>query len=224
MSLKKVQLRKLLVLMFAERAQRRSVLRADIRDQIKKSVGQKSDGGDFHIPFWYDAKAHVNGEQDLRIAMLKRVTANKGRERLYPLLTDGFLDWWNNKRRWTNEPSSSEMLTVRGALELEELQCVVKIENLLALAIGNSTNRIVYPYFSEEPALVSDAARLGLWAITEALPNYEQDDFRLLDVLRGKSFSCGDLKFTGSERENFIKRYSALMVEWTALWKEYEPA
>lgn len=77
MSLKKIQLRKLFVLMFAERSQRRSILRSDIRDEIRKGAGQKSEGGDFHIPFWYDAKAHVNGEQDLRVAMLKRVAATR---------------------------------------------------------------------------------------------------------------------------------------------------
>lgn len=60
--------------------------------------------------------------------------------------------------------------------------------------------------------------------MTEALPNYAKDELRILDVLRSKSFATGDLKFTGSERAEFVTHYSALVSEWTALWKEYEPA
>ncbi|MBZ9659384.1 hypothetical protein LB523_10035 [Mesorhizobium sp. ESP-6-4] len=224
MSLKKMHLRKILTLMFAEDAKKVSMLRADIREEIGKRTGAKIEGGDFHAPFWHDAKAHVNGENDLRLAVIQRIATNNRRERLYTALRDGFLDWWDNKRRWTNEASKSQMLAVKGALDFPELQCTVKVENLLAMTIGRSKNRIIYPYFSEEPSLSSDAARLGLWAIITSVDEYPPDEFRILDVIRGQSFAASDLAFSGLEREEFVSRYSSLLVMWEKLWMEYEPA
>ncbi|MER8484593.1 hypothetical protein [Mesorhizobium sp. M1322] len=224
MSLKKIHLRKLLTLMFAEDSKRVSMLRADIRDGLRKQAGAKSEGGDFHVPFWHDAKGHVNGEKDLWVAVAGRIATNKGRERLYPNLRDGFLDWWDNKRRWTNEASRSELLAVKGAIELPELECTVKVENLLALAIGDSKNRIIYPYFSEEPPLSIDGARLGLWAIISSVSKYPPDEFRIIDVIRGQSFATSDIVFNGQEKAEFIRRYGALLVTWEKLWEQYEPA
>ncbi|MGE4257682.1 MAG: hypothetical protein AB7E84_21110 [Xanthobacteraceae bacterium] len=224
MSIQKIHLRKLLMLMFASNAQRTSVLRADIRDEVRKARGIKGDGGDFHVPFWHDAKKHVNGEKDLHISVAERIASHKGRERLYAELRDGFLDWWNHKRRWTNEPSTSEMLSVRGAVEFPNLGATVKVENLLALTIGGSRNRIIYPYFAEEPKLTADMARLGLWAITESVLDYPTDEFRILDVIRGRSYAVSDLAFSGGEEAEFIRLYSALLVSWKRLWEEYEPA
>lgn len=224
MSLKKIHLRKMLTLMFAEDAKKVSMLRADIRDEIRKQAGTKAEGGDFHVPFWHDAKAHVNGEKDLHFAVIERIATNKGRERLYRALRDGFLDWWDNKRRWTNEVSKSEMLAVKGALDLPELECTVKVENLLALAIGHSKNRIIYPYFSEEPPLTTDGARLGLWAIITSVGKYTSEEFRILDVIRSQSFAASDVVFSGQERDEFVRRYASLLELWEKLRKEYEPA
>jgi hypothetical protein len=224
MSLKKIHLRKVLTLMFADDSKRVSMLRADIRDEIRRRAGAKSEGGDFHVPFWHDAKAHVNGEKDLRFAVIERIVTNKGRTRLYQALRDGFLDWWDNKRRWTNEASKSQMLAVKGAIDFPELDCTVKVENLLALAIGHSKNRIIYPYFSEEPPLSADGGRLGLWAIMASVDGYPSDEFRVLDVIRGQSFAASDIVFSGLEKEEFVSRYTSLLEMWEKLWTEYEPA
>lgn len=223
MSLKKINLRKLLTLMFAPAPQAISILRADIRDNIRKDLGVVGGGGDFHAPFWHDAKAHVNGERDLHFSVAARIGTHKGRARLYPFLRDGFLDWWDHKRRWTNEPSTSELLAVKGALDFQKLG-VVKIENLLAMSIGHSRNRIIYPYFSEVPTLNADGARLGLWALARALPEYPLDEFRILDVIRGQSFAASDLTFKGDEEGDFIRRYQEINSIWEALLKEYQPA
>jgi len=221
MSLQKIHLRKLLTLMFAVEAKKVSILRSDIREEIRKDQGIKSEGGDFHVPFWHDVKKHVDGERDLHIAVAERIALNKGRERLYPALRDGFLDWWDNKRRWTNEASTSEMLAVKGALQFPDLGCIVKVENLLALTIGNSRNRIIYPYFSEEPHLSVDAARLGLWAMIESDVEYPAEEFRILDVIRGQSFAASDLVFTGNEEADFVRRYSALLALRQKLLEDY---
>lgn len=224
MSLQKIHLRKLLHLMFADQSRVISVLRADIRDEIRKQAGQAGEGGDFHAPFWFDAKNHVNGELDLRFAVAGRIAVHKGRERLYNALTKGFLDWWNNKRRWTNEPSTSEMLAVRGQLEFPRIGCTVKIENLLAMTIGASQNRIIYPYFSEEPSLNQHSARLGLWAIAASIDDYSKDELRILDVMRGRSFAISDVGFAGDEEAEFVERYEAILKIWNRLWEEYQAA
>ncbi|MBZ9798321.1 hypothetical protein [Mesorhizobium sp. ES1-4] len=224
MSLKKIHLRKLLTLMFAENSKQISMLRGDIRDEIRKQAGEKSEGGDFHVPFWRDAKGHVNGEKYLGVSVAERIATNKRRERLYPELRDGFLDWWDNKRRWTNEASKSEMLAVKGAIEFPELGCTVKVENLLALAIGNSKNRIIYPYFSEDPPLGADAARLGLWAIMSSVGKYSPEEFRILDVIRGQSFAPSDVPLNGQEKSDFVKLYASILARSEKLREEYEPA
>jgi hypothetical protein len=95
MSIEKIHLRKLLQLFYLPDNRRRSLLRADIRIDLNKALGETTDGGDFHGPFWADAKSHVAREVDLRIKIKERIESNKGRARLYPLLADGFLSWWN---------------------------------------------------------------------------------------------------------------------------------
>jgi hypothetical protein len=104
MSIEKIHLRKLLQLFYLPANKRKSLLRADIRNDLNKALGESTDGGDFHGPFWADAKSHVAGQEDLRTAVKNRIASNKSRTRLYPLLAGGFLNWWDEKRRWRNEP------------------------------------------------------------------------------------------------------------------------
>jgi len=104
MSLQKIHLRKLLQLFDAADGKRRALLRADIRDEMASAAGAEKNGGDFYAPFWSDAKQHMGGASDLKLTTAARIELNKGRERLYPELRDGFLLWWNKKRRWINEP------------------------------------------------------------------------------------------------------------------------
>ncbi len=220
MSIKKIHLRKLLKYFYLPDRARKARLRDDIRSQIRKESGYDAGGGDFHTPFWTDAKAHVEGRLDLRAQMKLRVESNKGRERLYPLLAEGFLGWWNEKRRWRNEDFEIIGESVFAQLAVPELGCSVKIENLVAVKIGDNTNRIIYPYFAEEPVLGNEAARLGLWAMSEAL-DYQREDYRILDVLRGASFAPRDVPYAGNERALFLQKYNNLIKEWELLRKEY---
>lgn len=222
MSLKKVHLRKVLALMFATDAKTTSVLRADIRDEIRRATGIEAGGGDFHAPFWYDVRNHIDGSKDLGLSVAERVTANPRRTRLYKAMHEGFLDWWDNKRRWTNEPSSSHFLAVKGQIDFPEIDCTVKVENLLAMFIGNARNRIIYPYFAEDPLLQREGARLGLWALTESIKRYPTDELRILDVIRGQSYAISDIIFTGNERHEFLQKYSALLERWNSLRDDYD--
>jgi hypothetical protein len=223
MSLKKAHLRKVLALMFAPDAKTTSVLRSDIRDEIRKARGIGSDGGDFHAPFWYDVRAHVDSSKELGLSVAERIAANRRRRRLYEAMEKGFLDWWDNKRRWTNEASTSHFLAVKGRIDFQEIGCAVRVENVLAMFIGNARNRIIYPYFAEEPSLDSQGARLGLWALSEAINGYPPDELRILDVIRGQSYAIADVTLTGSERHEFLQRYAQLLERWNSLWKEYDP-
>jgi len=223
MSIKKIHLRKALMLMFATDAKARSVLRADIRDEVRKARGIPSEGGDFHTPFWHDVRSHIDGSKELSLSVSERIQANPRRGRLYKDMQGGFLDWWENRRRWTNEASSSHFLAVKGKINFPEVDCVVKVENLLAMFIGGARNRIIYPYFAEVPRLEPDAARLGLWALTESISGYPPAELRILDVIRGHSYSIADITLEGNEREEFLDKYRLLLRRWENLYEEYDP-
>lgn len=229
MSIKKVHLRKLLKLFFITGAARVTELRKDIRQEIRKTDFPGAKGGDFHTPFWTDAKNHVAGKLDLVAQVEERIARNDNRERLYPELANGFLNWWNEKRRWQNEPFQIIPFSVKAQLPIPEVGGLVKIENLLAVMVDpqstdNRSNRIIYPYFSEYPPLGDEAIRLGLWALSSALGQYMPSDLRLLDVIRGTSFGITDCPLRGDEQTLFIRHYGALLREWQELWNEYRPA
>jgi hypothetical protein len=182
MSIEKINLRKLLQLFFADGRLQRSLLLDDIRDvQAKESTARES-GGDFYGPFWADVKNHAAGQSDLTEQTKVRIAANKARARLYPVLRDAFLDMWNEKMRWRNEPFNFAPESVKAQLSFKELRTVVKIENTAAIKTWDGANRVMYPYFYEEPALPEQGARLGFWALKEALPDYRIEDFRIIDM------------------------------------------
>lgn len=221
MALEKINLRKLLQLFYASPSQRKALLRSDIRQERNKLIGLKESGGDFFGPFWADAKAHVAGNLDLQIQIPLRMAELKNTKRLYPLLKDGFLRWWNEKRRWRNESYILIEQSVKTQFILEEINCIVKIENLLALSISDETNKIIYPYFSEKPPLDAEAARIALWLLGEALEPYIVGDMRILDVLRAKSYGTIDCPLQGNERQIFLSKYKQLILERETLSKEY---
>lgn len=90
----------------------------------------------------------------------------------------------------------------------------MKVENLLSLKVGDDKYRYVYPYFSDRPALTPDAARLGLWLMSRALPDYSVEDLRILDVLRGEAYSVDKHPLTGNEEEMFTLNYRRILREW----------
>lgn len=202
--------------------QKQSLLRDEIRRDIRKKQGFATGGGDFHGPFWSDAKEHVAGNVDLSDQTEFRIDRNDGRARLYPQLEKGFLDWWENKRRWRNEPFDVLKIRVNAQFEIPELDATIKVENLLALGVGSGGNRIIYPYFSEEPLLTPATARIGLWVLGQSLPEFAQEDMRILDVLRSRSYALSDVPLQGNEREICLRTYRRILFEWERLSEEYE--
>ncbi|MFN3557792.1 MAG: hypothetical protein ACK4UQ_00800 [Brevundimonas sp.] len=98
---------------------------------------------------------------------------------------------------------------------------MVKIESNLGFSIGDDGYRVIYPYFCEEPEMTADIARLGLWAMSQALPNQELDDLRVLDVLRATSFSTVESAMRGTEEQEFRALYRVLIDRWRELRREY---
>lgn len=222
MAIDRMSLRKILRLFYAPKSKRVSLLREDIRRSLEKEEDlQESNARDFFGPFWSDAKKHAVGEVDLLEQTKLRVKASSQRANLYPLLAKGFLSWWNEKRRWKNEPLELLKDGVRGRYEFEGLG-VVRVENLLALQADGDFRRLIYPYFSHVPVLPEEGARLGLWLLGEALPLHSGSDMRVFDVLRSSSFALTDVPLLGNERKLFISKYEALTEEWHKLRLDYE--
>ena len=221
MALDNIHLRKLLKILFLDPNQRQSELRKDIREELVREAGRESGGGDFHVPFWADAKSHIFGNADLHISVAARIAANERKARLYPMLRDGFLLWWNERRRWTNEPfRQGEFLKTR--FLFPGLDATVKVDGILSVRDGRDEAHVVYPYFSEKPELSEHAARLGLWLLTNALPSIPSHEIRILDVIRGRTFSIDRLPLNGSEETDFRQRYAAALEARARLRAEYD--
>lgn len=221
MSLQMIHLRKLLKIMYLEPNRRITALRNDIREDIAREGGGGEGGGDFYGPFWRDAKDHVFGASDLHETTRARLESNAGRANLYPQLRDGFLLWWNERRRWTNEPFRQAQ-SLKTRFPFPGLDAVVKVDNLLAVRDAHDEDHFVYAYFSPNPTLQDEAARLGLWLLDAALPNVEQGELRVLDVIRGQTFSTDRNPLRGDEQERFRQRYDILIQEWQELRRAYD--
>jgi hypothetical protein len=136
-------------------------------------------------------------------------------------LANGFLSWWDEKRRWRNEPFEFLPETVKTQHSIPELGGTIKIENLLALQIGDQFSRIIYPYFSEDPPLPEEGRRIGLSILNKGLLEYPVEDLRILDVLRVSSYGTLDNPLRGNEYDLFLRRYGDLLKEWKKLREEY---
>lgn len=220
MSIEKINLRKLLQLFYADDRLRRSLLLADLRNDRAKDSGGRDSGGDFYGPFWSDVKDHAAGRSYLTERTQVRIAANKTRARLYPVLTECFLNMWNEKMRWRNEPFEFVPESVKAQLSIKELGTTVKIENTAAIKTWDGSHRVMYPYFSEAPALPEEGARLGFWALEKALPDYQSEDFRIIDMQRRTYFRLVDIGMMGDERKRFVQRYDVLLKEWRKLQDE----
>lgn len=222
MSLEKVHLRKLLQLFLLRDDLRITQIKADAKAEARKrKEGPPPGGGDFHIPFWRDAKGHAGGRIDLPEATELEIEKNWRRKRLYPRLRDGFLRWWNEKRRWINERIQELPNTIKASHGFADVGGTVKVENLLCLKVGNDGRRLVYPYFSERPALTAEEARLGLWVMSRALPREDIRNMRILDVMRGEPFSVDRYPLRGDEEKIFMTRYSRMLAQWRHFVKEF---
>jgi hypothetical protein len=219
-ALNRIHLRKILKILFLEPNARRAELRSDIREEIAREAGQDGGGGDFYAPFWADAKNHVFGIADLHDMVDGRVEANGRRANLYPQLRTGFLTWWNERRRWTNEPFRPGR-SLRTHFQFPNLDAIIKVDNILSVRDGADEEHVVYPYFSPEPELSENAARLGLWLLSLALPTVSLEEIRILDVIRGRTFSIDRNALRGDEQEEFTRRYTAALDERAVLRREY---
>lgn len=219
MSIHKIHLKKLLTLFYLPEGKLNSKLREDVSNHIQKELGNQSSGQDFHMPFWRDVKDHLEGSADLTEQTEARVQAHHHKKRLYPLLKEKFLEWWNEKKRWTNEGFSVLPDGPKGQHEIAGLG-IIKIENILPLNIGSQPTRYFYPYFSEKPILNEEAARIGLWIMQQALPNIPADRLRILDILRAKSFSLKKNPLQGNEEELLKYNYRKIIRRWDEIYEE----
>lgn len=218
MSVLDIPLRKILTLFYAQPRLRRSKLKEDIRlDRIKEAGGTRSRGGDFYQPFWSDVRKHVAGEADLTTSIEARIEKNKAYKRLYPPLKDGILDLLSAKLRWTNEPIEIIPESVHGNLQIDGVGGTVRIRDALHARVWGKYTRVVYPYFSEEPALSDEGGRLALWAMQRALGKLDPNDMRIVDVLRRTFFSPETTPLRGNEEEIFIANYKSLISDWERL-------
>lgn len=210
MALDQIHLRKLLMLVFADRSLQRSKIHTDIREVEAKERGQEASGGDFYTAFWADVKSFVFDGVDLNESVKERISVDWHKKNLYPQLRDGFLLWWMKRRRWTNEPFQPGR-NVKGRDIFPGIDAIVKIENFLSVKDGRGVERLIYPYFSPEPVLSEKAARWGLWIITTILPDVPKEEFRILDVIRGQTFSLDRQPLTGTEEQEFRAAYKSLL-------------
>lgn len=215
MSVLDIPLRKALQLFYAPPPLRRSLLKKDIGlDRKKEAGGTRSQGGDYHAPFWSDVKKHISGDGDLTRMTDERVRSNGAYRRLYPLLKDGVLDLLNAKLRWSNEPVEIIPQSVHGNLRIEDVGATIRIRDALQARVRGEYTRVVYSYFSEEPALSDEGGRLGLWAMQQALTALDADDMRIIDPLRQTFFSPQTTPLHGDEGTLFRDRYKSLISEW----------
>jgi hypothetical protein len=222
MTPKSINLNKLLKLFELQDQPLVSALRAELRAERDKMLGYQAGGGDFHAPFWFDSKLYVQGLADLGEMTTMRVQSSKQRQRLYPLLRDGFLRWFDGVRRSTNQRVSWDEANAHNHYLFPELDLTVKVDNLLSLRFGEESFRLVYPYFSERPILSERWARVGLWVMTEALAQYSITDMEIVDVLRGRGFRGSQVFLKGDEEALFNERYEEIAALMDELRPEYQ--
>lgn len=223
MASKSLNLNKVLKLLGSDQSALVTELRKELREERRKSIGIKRDGGgDFHVAFWADAKWHVRGVSNLLKMVEFRIERSSYRKRLYPLLARAFLSWFDEVKRGTNLTVGWKEASVHNHLDIPSLDLTLKVDNLLCLQIGADSYRIVYPYFSEYPILTEDVARIGLWAMSEALPDHSVLDMEILDVLRGRSFRGLNMHFKGNEEALFSARFKEIVKEWDKLRPQYD--
>lgn len=196
-------------------------MKEDIRlDRKKDAGGNRSQGGDFYVPFWADVKKHISGNGDLALLTNDRIESNRSFKRLYPLLKDGVLELLSAKLRWSNEPIEIVPKSVHGDLRIEDIGGKIRIRDALHARVRGEYTRVVYPYFSEEPALSEEGGRLGLWAMQNALIKFDADDMRIIDPLRKTFFSPQTAPLRGDEETVFREMYRSLIGEWEHLKRD----
>lgn len=221
MTIKVINLNKLLKICALPENHLIGALRDDLRTERNKLNGTKSGGGDFHAPFWSDCKAHVIGALPLTQQTQFRIEDHPPRKRLYEPLCDKFLEWFDQIVRGTNEKVGWSEVHAHNHYPVPGTDLILKVDNIMGIKIGDKATRLIYPYFSEEPILQERWARVGLWLMGEALENESPVELEILDVLRARSYSGAKLFPKGDEELIFKHRYAEIVERWTALRPEY---
>lgn len=222
MGLETLYLRNFLQITYADTKLRRTLLRRIIGNDFSKQNGIKGSGGDFYVPFWTDAKNHIKGLGNLHETTKGRIEKNKGRKRLYPLLEEKFLEWWNENRRWRNEEFTLIDEPIRARFKVPGINLTLKVENLVAVHVGGRFDRIVYPYFFEAPRLSPEACRIGLWVLDQSLTKYGLENMRILDVLGARAYGAIDYQLIGNEEDLLASHFRSMQSDWSTLVKERE--
>ncbi len=224
MSLHTARLSKILKIAYAPE----KMVRKDIFDDVSGTIRKENNpdtiergGGDFHGVLWAAFKDQIFEEapESFEEAVETLILSNPRRKRLFPALAAGLKSWGLEKRRWINE-DIKRIKSPTGTICVEGQDVAFKVNNILALEIVGKSNRYIYPYFSEEPALSNEAARVALWQIHMALPDIDINEFRLLDVMRGRSFSIAEVPFAGNEQVLFEQHATRIMNQWKSRYTE----
>lgn len=215
MALNNVSLNKLLKILPRTLKRREAIIRDDARDAILKECKiATDDGGDFYSAFWSDAKKFVLKGSDLKDLVRERIRNSKAKRRLYPLLLNGFFRWYAAHHE-DGEPSKrAEIPNTFGRCSDLAEGGEVRVHNLLAWRERDGTGHLVYPYFDKEHALGPRAARLGRWAMKEALPDHSAEAMAILDVLRGQVYDNDNCQLIGDEEDILSERYGRILSEW----------
>lgn len=221
MGLNSIHLNKALKLFYLSDRKLISELRKSIRQELQKDQ-EGSGGGDFYSPFWADVKKHMIGQKDIRDSCDERIIANRrSRKNLYPDLCDGFINWWQNTRKWKNYPVTLIEDSVKNKKHFQEFDITIKIENLISVELDEDNNRYIYPYFYKDGPLSEEAGRLGLWLISELFESYDLSEFRILDVFQSKTFSIDKSPLLGDEERIFLRKIEIIKNKTQELLDEY---
>lgn len=217
MALNNVSLNKLLKILPRTLKQREAIIRKDARDAVlKERKVDSDDGGDFYGVFWSAAKKFVLKGADLKDLVQKHITKSKSTRRLYPILMDGFSRWYATHHGDSNPSTRKEIAGAFGRCSKLAESGAVRVHNLLAWTEREGTPHIVYPYFDKDHALGPRAARLGRWAMANAIPDLEANNMAILDVLRGKVYDNDNCPLLGDEEGVLSERYDRILREWEA--------
>jgi hypothetical protein len=219
MSIRDIGLGRLLKFLASDEKSTISLLRGELRSERRKELEASSGGGDFYVPFWADAKAHVSQGLDLEVLTRLRIAELKQRKVLYTLLTERFLEWFDDVKRGSNSLIGLADAEAHTRHAVPGFDLVIRVENNLVLDVGFGHLRIVAPYFAKSPRLTPTWARVGLWLMSEALADFDITEMEILDVLAGRSYEGRSLALKGDEQAIFEARYTELL----AIWLELRP-
>jgi hypothetical protein len=215
MAFDNVSLNKLLKLLPCTLKKREAMIRKDARDAVlKERKAENDDGGDFYAVFWSGAKKFVLKGDNLRKLVREQIRKSKSKRRLYPVLLDGFFRWYGARHEDGDPAARIEIAGTFGRCSTLAKSGAVRVHNLLAWKEPDGTRHIVYPYFDKDHALGPRAARLGRWAMVNALPDHDAENMAILDVLRGQVYDNDNCPLRGDEEEILSERYGRILNEW----------